>query len=54
MSATSTQLWSSRFAHGIRSSHRCERSWGDPIFFRLKPDWKAAQAEEVQAGFHKR
>ena len=23
---------------------------GDPIFFRLKPDWKAAQAEEVRAG----
>ena len=22
---------------------------GDPIFFRLKPDWKAAQAEEVRA-----
>jgi GNAT superfamily N-acetyltransferase len=22
---------------------------GDPIFFRLKPDWKAAQAEEVTA-----
>jgi len=21
---------------------------GDPIFFRLKPDWKAAQAEEVR------
>jgi len=20
---------------------------GDPIFFRLKPDWKTAQAEEV-------
>ncbi len=23
---------------------------GDPIFFRLKPDWKAAQAEEVRVG----
>jgi ribosomal protein S18 acetylase RimI-like enzyme len=22
---------------------------GDPIFFRLKPDWKAVQAEEVRA-----
>jgi len=22
---------------------------GDPIFFRLKPDWRAAQAEEVRA-----
>jgi GNAT superfamily N-acetyltransferase len=22
---------------------------GDPIFFRLKPDWKTAQAEEVRA-----
>ena len=22
---------------------------GDPIFFRLKPDWKEAQAEEVRA-----
>ena len=22
---------------------------GDPIFIRLKPDWKAAQAEEVRA-----
>ena len=22
---------------------------GDPIFFRLKPDWEAAQAEEVRA-----
>jgi GNAT superfamily N-acetyltransferase len=21
---------------------------GDPIFFRLKPDWKAAQAEEIR------
>ena len=21
---------------------------GDSIFFRLKPDWKAAQAEEVE------
>ncbi len=24
------------------------RVLGDPIFFRLKPDWKAAQAEEVR------
>ena len=22
---------------------------GDPIFVRLKPDWKAAQADEVRA-----
>ena len=46
--ATSTRSWSSRFAHGIRSSPRCARP-GRPIFFRLKPDWKAAQAEEVRA-----
>jgi GNAT superfamily N-acetyltransferase len=48
MRTISTQSWSSlRAWDPVYASLR--DVLGDPIFFRLKPDWKEAQAEDVRA-----
>ena len=47
--AISKRSSSSLSAPGSRFSPRSGLCSGDPIFFRLKPDWRTAQADEVEA-----